>query len=105
MTIAHQNDLAKVLTLLRQITTDLSQESEWQRFILEPPEILGVESLDYRGITLRLWIKTQPLKQWLVARELRSRIKYAFDREGIDIGIPQEELTLSSVPSALRRSD
>jgi len=95
ITVAHQSDLSEVLLLLKAIATDLSQEPDWQRFILEPPEILGVESLDYKGITLRLWLKTQPLKQWAVARELRRRIKYAFDQEGIEIGIPQEEITVS----------
>ena len=105
ITVAHQSDLAAVLTLLKDIATELSQESEWQRLILEPPEILGVEALDYKGITLRLWLKTQPLKQWVVARELRARIKYAFDREGVEIGIPQEEITVNQVPSVFKRSD
>ena len=95
VTIAHQNNLAEVLGLLRAIASDLSQEADWRRLILEPPEVLGVESLDYKGITLRLWLKTQPLKQWMVARELRKRIKYAFDEQGIEIGIPQEEITVS----------
>ncbi|MFK8185787.1 MAG: mechanosensitive ion channel family protein [Phormidesmis sp.] len=94
VTIAHQNNLADVLTLLKEIATELSQAADWQRFILEPPEVLGVENLDYKGITLRLWLKTQPLKQWAVARELRQRIKYAFDQKGIEIGIPQEEITV-----------
>ena len=107
VTIAHANDLSEVLSLLKAIATDLSQEPDWQRCILEPPEILGVESLDYRGITLRLWLKTQPLKQWAVARELRQRIKYAFDQKGIEIGVPQEEITVTraSLPPISDRSD
>ena len=107
VTIAHANDLSEVLSLLKAIATDLSQEPDWQRCILEPPEILGVESLDYRGITLRLWLKTQPLKQWAVARELRQRIKYAFDQKGIEIGVPQEEITVTraSLPPTSDRSD
>lgn len=104
ITVAHHNNLEEVLALLKAIATDLSQETDWQKLILEPPEILGVESIDYKGITLRLWIKTQPLKQWMVARELRQRIKSAFDKSGIEIGVPLEEIMVnrvSSVPVSL----
>ncbi|HEX8430965.1 MAG TPA: mechanosensitive ion channel family protein, partial [Longimicrobium sp.] len=34
--------------------------------------------------------KTLPLKQWEVARELRRRLKYRFDAEGIEIPTPQK---------------
>ncbi len=94
VTVAHQSDIGKVLKLLEAIATNLAQEPNWQRLILEPPDVLGVETLDSKGITLRLWLKTQPLQQWVVARELRARIKQAFDREGIALGIPQEQITV-----------
>ncbi len=47
------------------------------------PGFLGVEALGESQVTLRLLAKTEPLRQWDVARELRKRIKNAFDREGI----------------------
>ncbi|MGD1898866.1 MAG: mechanosensitive ion channel family protein [Phormidesmis sp.] len=87
-------DLNEALLLLKSIATDMSEESEWQKSILEPPDLLGVESIDSTGITLRLLLKTQPLKQWPVARELRTRIKQAFDRAGISTGVPQERLEI-----------
>ncbi len=102
VTVAHHNDLDQVLSVLKAIATDLSKETEWQPLILEPPEILGVEVLDYKGITVRIFLKTQPLKQWPVARELRQRIKTTFDQKGIAIGIPQEQITVhrESEPAA-----
>ena len=87
-------DLNEALLLLKSIATDMSEESEWKKSILEPPDLLGVESIDSTGITLRLLLKTQPLKQWPVARELRTRIKQAFDRAGISTGVPQERLEI-----------
>ncbi len=95
ITVAPRSDLNQVLALLKSIATDLSQDAEWQRFILEPPELLGIEALDYTGVTLRLLLKTQPLKQWPVARELRQRIREAFVQEGIEMGIAQEQISLS----------
>jgi moderate conductance mechanosensitive channel len=95
ITVSPKSDITKVLALLKSIATELSQDAEWQRCILEPPELLGIEALDYTGITLRLLLKTQPLKQWPVARELRWRIKEAFVKEGIDMGMTQEQVSIS----------
>ncbi len=58
--------------------------------ILEAPEILGIDKISHSGILIRLLIKTQPLQQWPVGRELRRRLKKAFDEQGIEIGIPQQ---------------
>jgi moderate conductance mechanosensitive channel len=41
---------------------------------------------------IRVWIKTQPLKQWDVARELRRRLKVALDEAGISISVPQQAI-------------
>ncbi|MGB3301015.1 MAG: mechanosensitive ion channel family protein [Phormidesmis sp.] len=92
VTVSPESDLNKVIDLLQSITTTLSEEAEWQRYILEPPELLGVEALDYTGVTLRLFLKTQPLKQWAVARELRRRIRDTFEKEGIDMGLSQGQV-------------
>ena len=94
VTVSPESDLNKVIDLLKSIATTLSQEAEWQQCILEPPELLGVEALDYTGITLRLFLKTQPLKQWPVARELRRRIRDAFEKEGIDMGLAQGQVIM-----------
>jgi small conductance mechanosensitive channel len=51
-----------------------------------------VDNLNHLGTTLRLWVKTVPLQQWAVARELRRRVKQTFDQAGITIGIAQQRL-------------
>jgi moderate conductance mechanosensitive channel len=43
-------------------------------------------------LRLKIWIETTPLKQWMTARELRRRLKIAFDCHNIQIGIPQQVL-------------
>jgi moderate conductance mechanosensitive channel len=70
------------------------QDPHWQSKILEPPDVLGVDALNNTGITLRIWIKTQPLQQWNVARDFRRRLKITFDQQGIPIGIPQQSLSV-----------
>lgn len=94
ISVEPSSDLNEALSILKTTATDMAEDSDWQQLILEPPDLLGVESIDSTGITLRLLLKTQPLKQWPVARELRARIKHAFDQAGISTGIPQEKLAI-----------
>jgi small conductance mechanosensitive channel len=47
-----------------------------------------VDKLGDSGIDLKVLGDTKPQQQWLVAGEIRKRVKEAFDREGIDIPWP-----------------
>ena len=39
------------------------------------------------AITVRVTLKTAPLAQWRVAREMRERVKARFDHEGIELAV------------------
>ena len=53
--------------------------------MIEEPEVWGVESMTPDGVTVRVTLKTAPMEQWRVAREMRARIKARFDHEGIEM--------------------
>ena len=53
--------------------------------VVDDPEVWGVEDVSADSVVIRLVVKTQPLKQWDVARELRRRIKDRFDAEHIQV--------------------
>ena len=57
--------------------------------IIEEPSVWGVQELGIDGVLVRVALKTAPLEQWAVAREMRQRIKARFDLEGIEIPLPQ----------------
>jgi small conductance mechanosensitive channel len=61
-------------------------------FVLDPPEVLGVQNLAESSVQIRAWMKVLPGKQWPAGRELRARIKKAFDESGIEIPFPQRTL-------------
>lgn len=90
--VAYNTDVNLALDVIRQVADELAHDPEWGKFILDTTEVLGVEQLSHSGILIRLWIKTLPMKQWPVAREFRRRIKIAFDKQGIAIGMPQQSL-------------
>jgi small conductance mechanosensitive channel len=64
---------------------------------------MGIEAFGESQVTIRARIKTLPLKQWEVGRELRRRVKLEFDRRGIEIPIPQRVLLVESLPIGPRR--
>jgi len=75
--------------VIRQVAEDMWRDPTWANDILGAPEVWGVENLGADGVAIRLVVKTKPLSQWNVARQLRSRIKTAFAQEGIEIPFPQ----------------
>ncbi|MBM3801835.1 MAG: mechanosensitive ion channel family protein [Acidimicrobiia bacterium] len=87
--VAYQEDLDRVVSVLNEVGLGLQRDPVFGPSLLEAPQVLGVESFGDSQITVRVMAKTRPLKQWEAARELRKRIKAAFDREGIEIPFPQ----------------
>jgi small-conductance mechanosensitive channel len=83
--IAYDEDIARVERLLADLVAEFAADPEWERYVLEEPEVWGVENLAADSVVLRVVVKTQPLQQWKIARELRERIKRVFDAEGVQI--------------------
>ncbi len=50
--------------------------------------LVGQQALSATGVSLRVTVKTVPSQQWRISRELRERIKLAFDDQGIAIATP-----------------
>ncbi len=83
--ISYHADVDRTLALIETTGQTMQQSDRWRTAMLDEPEVLGVEDFGERGLTIRVWIKTQPLKQWDVAREYRRRLKVALDEAGIEI--------------------
>ena len=90
--VTYQVDVNQALELINQVAREMIADQNWREQILDQPQVLGVDDFGSRGITIRVWIKTQPLKQWDVAREFRRRLKVTFDQAGIPIPLPQQEV-------------
>ncbi|MGK7925851.1 MAG: mechanosensitive ion channel family protein [Spirulina sp.] len=87
-------DIDEALRLVERVGDDLAGDPDWQEFILEKPQILGLDEFSNRGTIVRIWIKTQPLKQWDVGREFRRRLKRACDRAKMPIALDRQEIWL-----------
>ena len=81
--ISYYDDIDKATDLLLKAAKGLAEE--WSDRVLGEPELLGVDSFADLNVMLRLTLRTPPGDQWIVARELRRRVKLAFDAAGLNI--------------------
>jgi small conductance mechanosensitive channel len=87
--VGYGEDIHRVREVLKDVAHDMWDDEDYKSIILEEPEVWGIQSMDPDGITVRVVLKTAPLQQWGVAREMRERIKARFDHEGIEMPFPQ----------------
>jgi len=86
--VAYREDVDRVMEVLMELARDMRNEPEFGPLILEDPEMLGVDAFTDSAVIIKFLVRTRPLKQWIVKRELLRRIKNRFDELGIEIPFP-----------------
>jgi len=86
--VAYGADIDVASDLIHRVASEMAGEDAYAELFLGEPEMWGVQELD-DAVALRLVIKTKPGEQWAIARELRRRIKNAFDVADVEMPIPQ----------------
>lgn len=81
--VPYETDIDKAIGLIQDVANKYAQEN---KNIVEQPQVLGVMDMGDSQITIRAVVRTLPLKHWEVERELKKRIKEAFDEN--DVGVP-----------------
>ena len=98
ISVGYGEDLVHVRSVLEETCHGMWDDEDFSGKIIEEPEVWGVERMDPDGVVVRVAVKTAPLEQWAVARELRKRIKERFSHEGIEIPFPQRVVWNRSEP-------
>ena len=83
MPVSYREDVTKVLDTVRAVCDAFAVDPEWEPLLIEPPTVLGVDSIAGQTVTVKILAKTLPGEHFGVQRELRVRIKEAFDAAGI----------------------
>jgi moderate conductance mechanosensitive channel len=92
--VAYEQDIEKARGVLSQVAAELQKDDDLGQLIIESPAAPWVDSFDGTKLKLRMLIKTQPTKHIQVGRELRARVKTAFEREGISMPVQQQIIVL-----------
>ncbi|WP_395570732.1 mechanosensitive ion channel family protein [Streptomyces sp. BK79] len=85
VTVRSDEDLEKVRETIAGVGERMSKEEPWNEMLWGPIEVLGLDSVLLDSMVVRVSAKTMPGKSLTVERELRWRIKRAFDSAGIQI--------------------
>jgi small-conductance mechanosensitive channel len=81
-------DVPYAISLLRQQIADLEMDPKWKGAIVEPAEWIGIDQVSRDGAVVRARIKTAPLQQFALRRELNERVVKAFAAAKIGYGAP-----------------
>ncbi|MGA7270717.1 MAG: mechanosensitive ion channel family protein [Acidimicrobiia bacterium] len=90
--VAYGSDIDQAAQVIKDVADTMAHEDAYQSLFLADPEIWGVQDLGPDSVDIRLVIQTKPGEQWAISRELRRRIKLAFDNAGIEIPFPQRSV-------------
>jgi moderate conductance mechanosensitive channel len=82
--LGYTADVERASTVLMQAASTATESEALKANVLEPPEMLGVESVTAEGIQLRLTVKVRPGKQWAVQRALRGQLLAALEEAGFE---------------------
>jgi len=85
VTVPSDEMVSRALTALEKISGDFRNDANWSPAVVDGPRVLGVESLSLDGTVLRLQVRTVLNRKDDVARELRRRIKMAFEESAIPL--------------------
>jgi small-conductance mechanosensitive channel len=86
--VSYQYDPDDVIDVLRKTDEELRAEPDFKPHILQPIEILGLETFADTSFIVRARIRTRPIKQWDVGREFNRRLKHNLERRGIVQAVP-----------------
>ena len=86
--VAYKEDTDRVVEVLKEVGEDMQQDDDFKDAIIEPLDILGVDQFADSAVVIKARIKTLPIRQWAVGREMNRRIKKRFDEVGIEIPFP-----------------
>ena len=87
--VGYGDDIEKVQSVINAVGQELARDPEWKDSITTAPSFLRVNNFGDSSVDIKILGETKPGEQWAVAGELRKRLKYAFDKEGIEIPYPQ----------------
>jgi moderate conductance mechanosensitive channel len=90
--VAYKEDTDHVVEVVKGIAEEMMKEAAYEKMILAPLEVLGVDKFADSAVIIKARFKTAPIQQWNVGREMNRRIKKKFDELGIEIPFPHTSI-------------
>lgn len=88
----HKQDPEAAMSALREAGVAMRAEAPWSDFMLEDPELHGIDGFVDGGYTVRGRIKTEPNRQVQVGREFNRRVKRLLDERHLQLSTPRSHV-------------
>jgi small conductance mechanosensitive channel len=99
--VSYKENTDRVIEVMKQVAEEMRQEPAYQKKMIAPLEVFGIDSFDTFGVTIKARLKTVPTEQWNMGREYRRRLKMAFATQGIEIPFPHHSIHFSDATKPL----
>jgi moderate conductance mechanosensitive channel len=86
VSIAYEENIEEAEKVIQELLLSLPQKYE---DLVNPPELLGVQTLGASDVVIRIVAETLPMKHWFIARMIRKDVKLLLDKHGIEIPFPR----------------
>jgi small conductance mechanosensitive channel len=96
VTVAFGTDIDKAIEVVDELGKTMAADPIWKRRILEPPRVERVESIDERGVTLKILGTVRASEQWAAGGEFRKLLLEAFAKNGIRLPRPPQVFVAQS---------
>ena len=103
--VAYDDAVDRAVEAMTDAAASMMNEPDFKPYILAPLEVFGVDAFEPGQLVIKARIKTVPLKQWLVGRELRKRIARIFSDRGIRMPTARMVVDLRRPQAASKKSE
>ena len=93
--LGYQDDVDRAMETIHQVSEELRSDEAYRASILEPVEVLGVDQFTDSGVLIKARIKTMPVAQWKVGREMNRRLKQQLQKAGIAFASPRLNISIA----------
>jgi small conductance mechanosensitive channel len=105
--LSYEQDVDAVLPIMEEVAQHWAEENE-DILLEDAPSVQGLMDFGDSSVTARVVVQVTPGEQFAAERELRMRLKRAFDERGVEIPFPQRSVHVleeASGPSRTPSSD
>lgn len=86
--VGYDTKIDHLKSVVDEVGQAIFNDPEFKEHIIEAPYFLRIDALSDYAITVRILGKVYPKQQFLIAGEMRKRLKHAFEANEIEIPYP-----------------
>jgi small conductance mechanosensitive channel len=103
ISVSYSENSDRVISILKEIGEEMRNDPEWSERLVGDIQVPGIERVAGGEVDYLVLVKTRPGEQYAVSRELRRRVKEAFEKNHIQPGSPSRVYVLDQGPGTQAR--